>query len=74
MKNSYPVLRRATFHAQDRGDRVSVSHDAGILATTEGRRYIVVLYCEVEPKPDHVEAAWVNPMMTAWMRSVREHL
>lgn len=56
------------------GETESVSHDAGILVTKEGRRYIIVLYCEVEPKPDHVEAAWVNPMMTAWMRSVREHL
>jgi beta-lactamase class A len=56
------------------GETETVSHDAGILLTKEGRRYIVVLYCEVEPRPDHVEAAWVNPMMTAWMRSVREHL
>jgi beta-lactamase class A len=56
------------------GETETVSHDAGILLTKEGRRYIVVLYCEVEGRPDHAEAAWVNPMMTAWMRSVREHL
>lgn len=56
------------------GETETVSHDAGILVTKDGHRHVVVLYCEVEAKPDHVEAAWVNPLMTAWMRSVREHL
>lgn len=56
------------------GETSSVSHDAGILVTPEGKRYVVVLYCEVEPRADNSDAAWVNPTMTDWMRAVREHL
>ncbi len=56
------------------GETSSVSHDAGILATPGGKQYVVVLYCEVEPRADNSDAAWVNPAMTDWMRAVREHL
>jgi len=56
------------------GETSSVSHDAGILTTPGGKQYVVVLYCEVEPRADNSDAAWVNPAMTDWMRAVRENL
>lgn len=56
------------------GETSSVSHDAGILATLEGKRYVIALYCEVKPRSDNSDAAWVNPAMTDWMRAVRDHL
>lgn len=56
------------------GETSTLSHDAGILETKDGKRYVVVLYCEVEPAADGSEAAWMNPTMTAWMRALRERL
>lgn len=56
------------------GETSNVSHDAGILTTAEGKRYLVVLYCEVEPKTDGSDATHANPSMVLWMRTVREHL
>jgi beta-lactamase class A len=56
------------------GETESVSHDAGILSARTGNRYVVVLYCEVQPRPDQSDASWVNPAMSSWMRRVRERL
>jgi len=69
-----PGLATGDIFMHKTGETETVSHDAGILTTKDGLRYIVVLYCEVQARPDHAEAAWVNPMMTTWMRSVRERL
>lgn len=56
------------------GETSQVSHDAGILTTPEGRRYVVVLYCQVVPASGDVDATHANPFMAHWMRSVRKHL
>lgn len=56
------------------GETSNVSHDAGILCTADGQRYIVVLYCQVEPTADDADATHANPFMAQWMRSVRRHL
>jgi beta-lactamase class A len=56
------------------GETSSVSHDAGILLTASGKRYVVVLYCEVAPKADRSDADHANPFMADWMRVIRECL
>jgi beta-lactamase class A len=56
------------------GDTSTVSHDAGILITAQGRRYIVVLYCEVEPAADGGDPTHVYPVMSQWMRTLRAAL
>jgi beta-lactamase class A len=56
------------------GETESVSHDAGILFTPHGNRYVIVLYCQVQPRPDQSDASWINPAMSSWMRTVRESL
>lgn len=69
-----PGLRSTDIFKHKTGETSDTSHDAGILVTADGKNYIVVLYCEVEAKPDGSDAAWVNPHMAAWMRAVRERL
>ena len=69
-----PGLRQGDIFEHKTGETSQMSHDAGILMTAEGKKYVVVLYCEVDAKPDGSDAAWVNPQMNAWMRAVREHL
>jgi beta-lactamase class A len=69
-----PGLARDDVFCHKTGETESVSHDAGILITNAGKRYVVVLYCEVQPRADHAEAGWINPAMTAWMRAVRDRL
>ena len=56
------------------GETSEHSHDAGILQTRDGRRYVVVLYTTPEPKPDGSDADHVNPQMADWMRTVRAAL
>ena len=56
------------------GETSQVSHDAGILVTREGRRYVVVLYCQVIPTADQADATHANPFMVHWMRLMRRHL
>lgn len=73
-KKLVPGLRPTDVFMHKTGETSAVSHDAGILVTADGARYVVVLYCEVEPKPDGSDASWINPAMTAWMRALREDL
>ncbi len=56
------------------GETSDVSHDAGIIVTAEGRRYVVVLYTEfqADDSADAVQAS--NAAMTRWMRAVRAAL
>jgi beta-lactamase class A len=56
------------------GETSDLSHDAGILVTSEGRRYVIVLYTEFEPSQDEDNAARSNAAMTRWMRVVRTAL
>jgi beta-lactamase class A len=56
------------------GETSNVSHDAGILVTGAGKRYVIVLYCEVKPTADDADAVHANPFMVRWMRDVRAHL
>jgi len=56
------------------GETSEHSHDAGILETAEGKRYVIALYTTPEPKPDDSDADHVNPQMAAWMRAVRTAL
>jgi beta-lactamase class A len=56
------------------GETDEQSHDAGILETGSGRRYVIVLYTTPEPLPDHSDARHADPQMTAWMRALRATL
>ena len=56
------------------GETSDVSHDAGILVTADGKRYVIVLYCDVEPTADDADAVHANPFMVGWMRAVRAQL
>jgi beta-lactamase class A len=73
-KKLVPGLAGGDVFMHKTGETDCQSHDAGILFTSSGGRYVIVLYCEVEPKADHSDASWVNPAMTAWMRALRERL
>ncbi len=61
-----PGLRAGDSFMHKTGETSSVSHDAGILRTAEGREYVVVLYTRGDES--------INPRMTAWMRAVRDAL
>ena len=56
------------------GETSDVSHDAGILVTADGRSYVIVLYCDVEPTANDADAMHANPFMVRWMRAVRAQL
>jgi beta-lactamase class A len=56
------------------GETDEQSHDAGILMTSHGRNYVIVLYTTPEPLPDRSDARHVDPLLTAWMRSLRASL
>lgn len=69
-----PGLQADDVFMHKTGETSDVSHDAGILHTAAGKRYVVVLYCEVEPAADEGDAVHANPFMTRWMRALRAHL
>ena len=69
-----PALRAGDVFVHKTGETSKESHDAGILYTAEGKRYVVVLYTTPEPKPDDSDADHVNPQITLWMRTLREAL
>ena len=69
-----PGLRPGDAFMHKTGETSEQSHDAGILVTAEGKRYVIVLYTQPEPKGDASDADHVNPQMTAWMRALRERL
>jgi beta-lactamase class A len=56
------------------GETDEQSHDAGILATAQGRKYAIVLYTTPEPLPDRSDARHVDPLMARWMRTMRSAL
>jgi beta-lactamase class A len=56
------------------GETDEVSHDAGILITSNGRRYVVVLYTSPPPPPNRSDAGHDNAQLAAWMRCLREYL
>jgi beta-lactamase class A len=56
------------------GETDEVSHDAGILVTSNGRRYVVVLYTSPPPLPYRSDASHYNAQLAAWMRRLREYL
>jgi beta-lactamase class A len=56
------------------GETDEQSHDAGILVTASGRRYVIVLYTTPDPLPDHSDARHANANMTAWMHALRSDL
>lgn len=55
------------------GETSDTSHDAGILLTGEGRRYVVVLYTVVTEAGD-AAAARADEAMREWMRRLRQAL
>lgn len=69
-----PALREGDVFMHKTGETSDLSHDAGILTTAQGKTYVVVLYTTPEPKGDDSDADHVNPQMTVWMRSMRDHL
>lgn len=69
-----PGLRPGDVLMHKTGETSEQSHDAGILQTEQGNKYVVVLYTSPEPKPDDSDADHVNPQMTRWMREVRAAL
>lgn len=56
------------------GETDEQSHDAGILVTAQGRRYVIVLYTTPEPLPDRSDASHIDSMLTSWMRHLRGSL
>lgn len=56
------------------GETSDVSHDAGIVVITGGKRYVIVLYCDVVPTAPDEDAVHANPFMTEWMRTLRAQL
>lgn len=68
------ALRDGDVFMHKTGETSEQSHDAGILVTAQGRTYVVVLYTSPEPKADDSDADHINPLMTAWMRSLRDRL
>ena len=69
-----PGLLSGDLFMHKTGETSDVSHDAGILVTADGRRFVIVLYCDVEPTADNADAVHANPFMVAWMRAVRAQL
>ena len=55
------------------GETSEVSHDAGILETAQGKRYVIVLYTSA-PHNGALDLPKVNSSMSAWMRHVRATL
>ena len=56
------------------GETTDTSHDAGILYTNSGRRYVVVLYTTPQPAPGGADASHVNGQLTCFMRELRAKL
>ena len=56
------------------GETDEQSHDAGILVTAQQLSYVIVLYTTPAPLPDRSDARHVDPLLTAWMRSLRASL
>lgn len=56
------------------GETDEVSHDAGILITPQGRRYVVVVYTTPPPLPDRSDASHYDSRIADWMRGVRAYL
>jgi len=69
-----PGLAATDLFMHKTGETSEVSHDAGILQTAQGKRYVVVLYTTPKPKADRSDADHANPQMAAWMRTVRARL
>jgi beta-lactamase class A len=69
-----PGLRPGDIFMHKTGETSEQSHDAGILQTAQGNKYVVVLYTTPEPKPDDSDADHVNPHMARWMSEVRAAL
>jgi beta-lactamase class A len=69
-----PGLVQGDVFMHKTGETSDVSHDAGILVTADGKRFVIVLYCDVEPTADNADATHANPFMVAWMRAVRAQL
>jgi beta-lactamase class A len=69
-----PGLAPGDRFAHKTGETSDLSHDAGILVTAGGRRWIVVLYLHLDERPGQPEASWANPLMNRWMRLLRENL
>ena len=67
-------LRTGDVFMHKTGETSEESHDAGILLTADGKRYVVVLYTRPAPKADDSDADHVDPQMAEWMRSVRQQL
>lgn len=59
-------LRPGDLFMHKTGETDTVNHDAGILRTPEGARYIVVLYTRGDKS--------TNPRMASWMRALRSEL
>ena len=53
------------------GETSDVDHDAGILDTASGKRYVIVLHTTLQPG---IHMSDANAMMSAWMRRLRQAL
>ncbi len=61
-------LREGDRFAHKTGDTDEVTHDAGILTTAEGRRYVLVVYTGLASNPRN------NARFAPFARALREHL
>jgi beta-lactamase class A len=71
-----PGLEPGDSFAHKTGETSSQNHDAGILRTNDGRRFVVVLYTSRPPSGAEGEAHTqaMNRRMQRWMREVRAAL
>ena len=56
------------------GETSDTNHDAGILFTSSGARYVIVLYTTSDRSADPSPASRSNAAMAMWMRRVRQEL
>jgi beta-lactamase class A len=68
-----PGLLPGDRFAHKTGETSTQNHDAGILETSIGRRYVVVLYT-TRPSSGGMETHTMNRRMQHWMREVRTSL
>ncbi len=69
-----PGLRVGDAFMHKTGQTSTENHDAGILNTSEDRRYVVVLYTTPQPNADRSLTSHVNGQMADFMRAVRTAL
>ncbi|MDQ6932200.1 MAG: class A beta-lactamase-related serine hydrolase [Candidatus Eremiobacteraeota bacterium] len=69
-----PGLRKGDVFMHKTGQTSTEDHDAGILDTAEGRRYVVVLYTTPQPNANESLTSHIDGQITEFMRALRAAL